>query len=118
VIIELREGDDSVQEITVKLKVWSSISRVPCNSGGMRLELDDPSVVCWTRRSAEAQRDLGGGDLTTAFRLTRWSDGEAGRAGVLWFIGNSISEILLRVVRSGHSRIPCSGAQSRMKPCQ
>jgi hypothetical protein len=45
-------------------------------------------------------------------------DGEAGRAGVLWFIGNSTSEILLRAVRSGRSRIPYSGAQSRMKPCQ
>jgi hypothetical protein len=49
VVVELREGDNGVQEIMAKLQVRLSISMVPCNGDGARLELDGPSVVCWTR---------------------------------------------------------------------
>jgi hypothetical protein len=50
---------DSVQEITAMLEVRSSIPRVPCNSVSARLELDDPSMGCWTRRSAAISERTG-----------------------------------------------------------
>jgi hypothetical protein len=40
---------DGVRWIMTNLHVWSSVSMVPCNGDGTRLELEGPSVVCWTR---------------------------------------------------------------------
>jgi hypothetical protein len=57
VIVELREGDEGVQVITARLKVWSPISRASCNGDDARLELDDLTVACWTqRRTASTER--------------------------------------------------------------
>jgi hypothetical protein len=50
---------DGVQEITVMLEVRSSIPRVPCNGVGARLELDDPSMGCWTGRSVAISERTG-----------------------------------------------------------
>jgi hypothetical protein len=58
-IVELRDSDDGVQQITTKLEVRSSISKVPCNGDDAWLELVDPSVVCWTRRSAASAERTG-----------------------------------------------------------
>jgi hypothetical protein len=55
-------GDEvlnGIQEITAMLEVRSSIPRVPCNGVGARLELDDSSMGCWTRRSAAISERTG-----------------------------------------------------------
>jgi hypothetical protein len=62
---------DGVQEISSKLEVWSSISRVPYKTDGTRMELDDPSVGCWTRRSAASRERTRRRQLTMVFRRTR-----------------------------------------------
>jgi hypothetical protein len=49
VVLNRDEVIDGVWEITAKLQVRLSISMFPCNGDGARLELDDPSVTCWTR---------------------------------------------------------------------
>jgi hypothetical protein len=49
-------GDDEVldgaQEVTMSLVVRSLVSRACCNGDGAWLELDGPTVRCWTQRIA------------------------------------------------------------------
>jgi hypothetical protein len=44
--------------------------------------------------------------------------GESGRARVLWLVGNSSPEILLRTVRSSRGRSRHPGAQMGKTTCQ
>jgi hypothetical protein len=44
--------------------------------------------------------------------------GEAGRARVLWLVGNSSPEILLRTVRSGRGQSRRPGVQTGKTTCQ
>jgi hypothetical protein len=56
------DGDEvlnGVQEITVRSKVWSSISEASCNGVKPRLELGDLAAVFWAWRRMASRRGSG-----------------------------------------------------------
>jgi hypothetical protein len=103
-------GDDEVldgaQEVTTSLVVRSLVSRASCNGDGMWLELDGPTVRCWTRRSV-ASTERGG---------RRWSyhgirEIEASLVARLWTMMRS------KATRIIHRSSSCGRVASVMAVC-